>query len=77
MTALLPERDTRTMAERCASTCHRNRCTGKGDTQSWAHRCGFLPPPPPPACNVCGAQATDRYLPGWRCADHTPDRLGA
>lgn len=70
MTALLPE--AKSLAERCSSTCHRHRCTGKGDTEPWAHRCQFAPPPPPPACNICEAEAFDRFLPGWRCLDHSP-----
>lgn len=67
-----PQPEPRSLADRCRSTCSRGTCTGKGDTARWAHRCQFAPPPPPPACNVCGAQAVDRFLPGWRCGDHAP-----
>lgn len=65
---------------RCQRTCKRWRCTGRGDTQSYAHRCGFAPPPPPKLCDLyldelgrrCGAVALDRYLAGWRCEEHMP-----
>lgn len=62
---------------RCAATCRWVRCTGKGSTVRWAHPCQLAPAPEPPSCNVrgCTARATDRYLPGWRCDDHTPERM--
>lgn len=72
-----PPRD---LAARCAATCRRGPCTGRGDLSRWAHRCQFVPPPPPPACSllvdgsICGAQAVDRYLVGWRCSGHAPRR---
>lgn len=68
----------RDLADRCARTCKRHRCTGLGHTETWAHRCAFAPPPPPRACSLvidgraCGADAVARYLTGWRCAEHAP-----
>lgn len=64
----------RAMLDRCRSTCRWRNCTGTGSAVRWAHPCQFAPPPPLPSCNVCGEQAVDRFVPGWRCADHTPER---
>lgn len=62
----------RPMIDRCRSSCRWAHCTGKGAHAHYSHACPFAPPPPPPPCNVCGEQAVDRYLPGWRCASCAP-----
>lgn len=74
----MTEAPPRDLAARCAATCRRGPCTGRGDLSRWAHRCQFVPPPPPPACSLfvdgatCGAQAVGRYLSGHRCIEHAP-----
>jgi hypothetical protein len=61
-------------AAACASSCRWQACTGRGDSQRWAHQCRHAPAPELPPCGIvdCGRPGVGRYLPGVRCLEHAP-----